>query len=55
MRKLKSFNELLEGNCIIIIKNIHGEKCFNGYFREKFNCLFFAIPSTYEIIGYIQD
>lgn len=52
MDKLKQIEQLKEGNCKVITKQ---GKIFNGYFRKSLNCVFFAIPSNYEIIGYIQD
>ena len=50
--KMKKIEELREGDCQVVTKQ---GKIFHGYFSEKYPCVFFAIPSTYEIIGYIQD
>jgi len=57
MDNLKQFKDLKEGECKVVTKNkFHNQtKVFDGYFRESLNCVFFAIPSTYEIIGYIQE
>jgi hypothetical protein len=52
MDNLKQIEDLKEGECKVITKQ---GKVFHGYFRESLNCVFFAIPSTYEIIGYIQE
>jgi hypothetical protein len=49
---MKKIEELKHGECKVITKQ---GKEFHGFYNEKFNCVFFAIPSTYEIIGYIQD
>ena len=48
MDNLKQFKDLKEGECKVVTKNkFHNQtKVFDGYFR---------IPSTYEIIGYIQE
>lgn len=54
MRKLKTIEELHEGDCKVITKYEHGKKEFHGYYSKEHNCVFFAIPSTYEIIGYVQ-
>ena len=52
---LKAIEELKEGSCQVVTNYIHGEKIFNAYYKEKYSCVFFTIPSNYEIIGYIQD
>ena len=49
---LKTFDELKEGKCKVVTKQ---GKIFSGIYSEEFNNVFFAIPSTYEIIGYYQD
>jgi len=55
VEQLKTIEELHEGDLIVVTKYIHGEKEFHGYYSEKYPCVFFAIPSTYEIIGYKQN
>ena len=52
MDNLKQIEDLKEGKCKVITKQ---GKVFHGYFRKSLNCVFFAIPSTYKIIGYIQE
>lgn len=49
---MKTIHELKEGDCQVITKQ---GKTFHGSYSEEFQCVFFAIPSTYEIIGYSQD
>jgi hypothetical protein len=51
---MKTINDLHEGECVVITQYIHGVKEFHGYYSEKYQCVFFAICSTYEIIGYKQ-
>lgn len=53
-KELKQIEQLKEGNCKVITKHIHGEKIFDGYYKEKFSCVYFVIPYNYEIVGYIQ-
>lgn len=52
MDNLKQIEDLKEGECKVITKQ---GKIFHGYFSEEYPCVFFAIPSNYEIIGYIQE
>lgn len=54
---LKSITELEEGKCQVLTKSkIDGkEKIFSGTYSAIYRAVFFAIPSTYEIIGYYQD
>ena len=52
---MKKFEELKEGKCTVIAENVLGTKEFNGYYNSELNVVFFAIPSTYKILGYIQD
>lgn len=52
MNKYRTIEELKHGDCQVVVK---GGKIFHGFYSEEYNCVFFAIPSTYEIIGYIQD
>jgi hypothetical protein len=54
---LKSIKELKDGKCQVLTKSkINGkEKIFNGTYSAEYPAVFFAIPSTYEIIGYYQD
>jgi hypothetical protein len=53
-KTMKTINDLHEGECVVITQYIHGVKEFHGYYSEKYQCVFFAICSTYEIIGYKQ-
>jgi len=55
--KLKSIKELKEGKCQVLTKNKFDgkEKIFDGTYSAEYPAVFFAIPSTYEIIGYYQD
>lgn len=52
---MKRKEELKEGKCTVIAKNEIGVIEFEGYFNSNFNLVFFTIPSTYQIVGYIQD
>lgn len=52
---LKTIEQLKDGDCTVITKFNNQTKEFHGSFSEKFKCVFFAIPSSYEIVGYIQD
>ena len=52
---MKKFEELKEGNCTVIAKKGDTTKEFQGYYSEKYPAVFFTIPSTYTILGYIQD
>jgi len=49
---MKTIEQLKHGECTIITKQ---GKTFHGFYSDEYQCVFFAIPSTYEIIGYIQD
>ena len=51
MENLKTIEELKNGECQVITDK---GKTFHGFYSEEYKCVFFAIPSTYEIIGYIQ-
>lgn len=53
-KELKRIEDLKEGDCQVVASCTHGEKIFDGYYKEKFNCVYFVIPSNYEIVGYIQ-
>lgn len=55
MDNLKTIEELKHGKCQVVTKYIHGIKIFDGFYDSKYPCVFFAIPSTYEVIGYIQE
>lgn len=48
---MKTIDELKQGDCQVITN--YGQ--FHGYFSKEHKCVFFAIPSHYEILGYIQD
>ena len=47
---MKTFKELKQGKCKVVTD--HG--IFEGFYSEKYPCVFFTIPSHYKIIGYIQ-
>ena len=49
---MKTIEELKHGDCQVITE---GGKVFHGFYSEEHNCVFFAIPSNYKIIGYIQN
>jgi len=51
---MKTIDELKHGECTVITKYTHGTKEFHGFYSDEFQCVFFCIPSTYEIIGYRQ-
>lgn len=51
---LKQINELKDGKCIVVASLGDLEKRFEGDYCEKLKIVFMAIPSTYEIKGYIQ-
>ena len=55
--ELKRIEELKEGKCQVLTKNkFNGkEKIFDGTYSAEYPAVFFAIPSTYEIIGYYQE
>jgi hypothetical protein len=55
--KLKSITELKEGKCQVLTKSKFDgkEKIFAGTYSAEYPAVFFAIPSTYEIIGYYQE
>ena len=55
--ELKRIEELKEGKCQVLTKNkFNGkEKIFDGTYSAKYPAVFFAIPSTYEIVGYYQE
>ena len=50
-KKMIQIEDLKDGECQVITE---GGKIFHGHYSEEYQCVFFAIPSTYEIIGYIQ-
>lgn len=52
---IKQIGELKNGDCQVLTKDTFGEKTFSGTYSESYRCVFFAIPSTCEIIGYYQD
>jgi len=54
---LKQIGELKEGKCQVLTKSKFDgkEKIFDGTYVAKYPAVFFAIPSTYEIIGYYQE
>jgi len=52
---MKTINELIEGDCIVIARAGNDTREFHGSYSNEFQCVFFTIPSTFEIIGYIQD
>jgi hypothetical protein len=47
---MKTINELIHGECTVVTD--HGN--FHGSYNSQLKCIFFAIPSNYQIIGYIQ-
>lgn len=49
---LKTIEQLKDGKLQVVTKQ---GKIFTGSYSKEHQCVFFAIPSTYEIIGYIQD
>jgi hypothetical protein len=55
--ELKRIEELKEGKCQVLTKSkINGkEKIFAGTYSAEYPAVFFAIPSTYEIVGYYQE
>jgi hypothetical protein len=49
-----NINELKDGKCKVIIK-LGGEiKTYSGTYSNEYKCVFFAIPSERQIIGYEQ-
>ena len=54
---LKSITELKDGKCQVLTKSKIDwkEKIFAGTYSAEYPAVFFAIPSTYEIVGYYQD
>ena len=52
---MKTKQELKEGKCKVIAKNVSGTKEFDGYYNSDLDVVFFAIPCTYKILGYIQN
>lgn len=51
---LKTIDDLKPGDCIVIAKCYDKIKEFHGIYSQDFQCVFFAIPDYYEIIGYKQ-
>ena len=51
---LKDISQLVDGDCIVVAEFLGREKHFKGIFNEDKRIIFFAIPSTYKILGYIQ-
>lgn len=47
---MKNKNELINGECKVVTDN----GVFDGYYDATFEKVFFTIPSSYEIIGYLQ-
>lgn len=54
MKRFENFKELKAGKCKVVATNGREERLFEGSFDDKLKVLFFAIPSTWEVIGYIQ-
>ncbi len=52
---MKAMKELQQGKCTVVAKFIEETNHFNGVYDESLNVVFFAIPSRYEIIGYLQN
>jgi hypothetical protein len=54
---MKTIEQLKNGDCTVITENIYHKttKEFHGSYSDEFQCVFFAIPDSYKIIGYIQD
>lgn len=52
---MKKMNELQQGKCTVVAKCGEETNHFNGEYDEALNVVFFAIPSRYEIIGYLQN
>ena len=46
--------ELKDGKCTVIAENVAGTKEFEGYYDSELDLVFFTIPCTYKILGYIQ-
>lgn len=54
-RELKQISELKDGECkVIAINTFRREMEFVGTYNSKLQTVFYVIPSSYEIIGYIQ-
>lgn len=51
MSKLKTINELIEGECTVITAD--GRE-YHGNYNSRLEVVFFCIPQDKEIIGYIQ-
>ncbi len=56
-KELKELKELKEGKCQVLAKNKFDgkEKIFSGTYSAVYPAVFFAIPSSWEIIGYYQN
>jgi len=50
MENLKQIDDLKEGDLTVVTD--HGN--FHGSYNGEYNCVFFAIPANYKIIGYLQ-
>ncbi len=44
------FEDLHDGPCIVVTDRGN----FSGHFASEYPAVFFAIPSHYQILGYIQ-
>ena len=54
---MKTIHDLHDGKCIVITRTSYDNtiKEFNGSYSDEYQCVFFTIPSTYDIIGYKQE
>lgn len=53
---LKTVSELEEGDCIVVTRYKGNEEVrhFEGSCNPEFPAAYFAIPNSYEIIGFLQ-
>ncbi|MGG4438405.1 hypothetical protein AAXE64_28025 [Priestia megaterium] len=52
---MKTINELIDGQCIVVAKHGDSIKHFDAVYVEPLGVVYFVIPDYYDVIGYIQE
>ena len=52
---LKQVRDLTDGDCVVVAKSADQIKHFKGVYDEMKRVVFFAVPSHFEVVGYLQD
>lgn len=52
--KIKTLNELVEGECTVVALSGETVKEFDGYYNDKLNFVSMCLPNHYEVRSYIQ-